>query len=278
MKWKSALGLAVLLAALAIMTGCSTDRHESAHQADTKLVVFAAASMTESMRQIAEAYQKEHPNVEIIYNFDSSGTLKQQIQNGAVCDVFISAAQKPMNELDASKDEAENPEQLDVVLQGTRVDLLANTVVLAVPEGNPSHIAGFDDMMAKLKNRSIRIAMGNRDVPVGQYAENILSYYGVDEQQAAAQGCITYGSNVKEVTTQIREGSADCGIIYSTDAHSAGLQYVDEAAETMCGQVVYPAAVMKTSANQEEARAFLAYLQGDQAMAVFEDTGFRKAG
>ena len=276
MKWKRALGVALLLAGMAVLAGCGGQN--GAEHGKTMLTVFAAASMTETMNEIAKAYQQEHPDIEIVYNFDSSGTLKQQIQNGAACDIFISAAQKQMDQLDASKDERANPEKLDFVLPGTRVDLLENKVVLATPKGNPKQITSFDDMAKKLNDGSIRLVMGNSDVPVGQYTQKILAHYGLDEQAVAEQGRITYGSNVKEVTTQVKEGSADCGIIYGTDAYSAGLKPVDEATKDMCGQVVYPAAVLKTSAHQDAAKAFLTYLQGEKAMAVFEDVGFSRAG
>lgn len=276
MKWKRALGVALLLAGMAVLAGCGGQN--GAEHGKTMLTVFAAASMTETMNEIAKAYQQEHPDVEIVYNFDSSGTLKHQIQNGAACDVFISAAQKQMDQLDASKDERANPERLDFVLPGTRIDLLENKVVLATPEGNPKQIASFDDMAQKLEDGSIRLVMGNSDVPVGQYTQKILAHYGLDEQAIAEQGRITYGSNVKEVTTQVKEGSADCGVIYGTDAYSAGLKPVGEATKDMCGQVVYPAAVLKTSAHQDAAKAFLTYLQGEKAMAVFEDVGFSRAG
>ena len=276
MKWKRALGVALLLAGMAVLAGCGGQN--GAEHGKTMLTVFAAASMTETMNEIAKAYQQEHPDVEIVYNFDSSGTLKHQIQNGAACDVFISAAQKQMDQLDASKDERANPEKLDFVLPGTRIDFLENKVVLATPEGNPKQIASFDDMAQKLEDGSIRLVMGNSDVPVGQYTQKILAHYGLDEQAVAEQGRITYGSNVKEVTTQVKEGSADCGVIYGTDAYSAGLKPVGEATKDMCGQVVYPAAVLKTSAHQDAAKAFLTYLQGEKAMAVFEDVGFSRAG
>ena len=278
MKWKTALGMISLLVSVAVLAGCGAEKQGAAEQEKTKLTVFAAASMTETMNEIAKAYQQEHPDIEIVYNFDSSGTLKQQIQNGAACDLFISAAQKQMDQLDASKDERANPEKLDFVLPGTRVDLLENKVVLATPEGNPKQITSFDDMAKKLNDGSIRLVMGNSDVPVGQYTQKILAHYGLDEQAVAEQGRITYGSNVKEVTTQVKEGSADCGVIYGTDAYSAGLKPVDEATKDMCGQVVYPAAVLKTSAHPEAAKEFLTYLRSDKAMAVFECVGFSKAG
>ena len=241
------------------------------------LVVFAAASMTETLTEIAEDYQQVAPNVTLTFSFDSSGTLKTQIQEGAACDVFISAGQKQMDQLDAAADPAVNTEGLDFVAQGTRLNLLENKVTLCVPEGNLACLTGFDDLAAKLSTGDILLAMGNSDVPVGQYTQKILAYYGLDEAALAEAGVLTYGTNVKEVTTQVTEGSVDCGIVYGTDAFSAGLTPVDTATAEMCGQVIYPAAVVNTSAHPQEAQAFLDYLSTDEAMAVFEAVGFAPA-
>ena len=122
------------------------------------------------------------------------------------------------------------------------------------------------------------LVMGNSDVPVGQYTQKILAYYGLDEEALAKAGKITYGTNVKEVTTQVKEGSVNCGVIYCTDAFSAGLTVVDSATAEMCGQVIYPAAVMKNSAHPAEAQAFLDYLSSPEAMAIFEAVGFAPVG
>ena len=241
-----------------------------------ELTVFAAASLTETLNQIAEDYKTVAPDVTLTFNFDSSGTLKTQIQEGAVCDLFLSAGQKQMDQLDASADASVNTEGLDFVLTGSRVNLLENKVTLAVPEGNPKGIDSFDSLAEHLGAGDILLAMGNSDVPVGQYTQKILTYYGLDEAALANAGCITYGTNVKEVTTQVSEGSVDAGIIYGTDAFSAGLTVVDEATPEMCGQVIYPAAVLNTSSYQTEAQAFLDYLSTDEAMAVFESVGFSK--
>ena len=240
----------------------------------TELVVFAAASMTETLTEIRAAYEAEHPDVSLVFNFDSSGTLKTQIQEGAVCDVFISAGQKQMNQLDISRDGSANPDRLDFVAAGTRIDLPENKVTLVVPEGNPKGIAGFDDLAGRLASGDVLLAMGNSDVPVGQYTQKILAFYGLDEAALAKAGALTYGTNVKEVTTQVKEASVDCGVIYGTDAYSAGLTVVDSATAEMCGQVIYPAAVLSTSAHPEAAQAFLDYLTGDAASAVFEGVGF----
>jgi molybdate transport system substrate-binding protein len=242
-----------------------------------ELTVFAAASMTETLTEIAEMYKGVAPNVSIVFNFDSSGTLQTQIEEGAVCDLFISAAQKQMDALDASKSGEDNPNGQDFVEEGTRVNLLENKVALVVPEGNPKGITGFADLAEKLKVGGVLMAMGNSDVPVGQYTQKILNYFGLDETELAKAGCITYGSNVKEVTTQVYEASVDCGVVYATDAFSAGLEVVDTATKEMCGQVIYPAAVMKNSQNRDAAQAFLDYLKTDECMAVFEKVGFSPA-
>jgi len=273
------LGLAACAAPVADEPAPATEEtaapEETVPEAEpVELIVFAAASMTETMNQIAEMYKIVAPNVTLTYNFDSSGTLKTQIQEGAECDLFISAGQKQMNQLDITADPKVNTDKLDFVLEGTRVNLLENRVTLCVPEGNPEDIKSFDDLADKLKEGSVLMAMGNSDVPVGQYTQKILAFYGLDEEKLAKDGVITYGTNVKEVTTQVTEASVDCGVVYCTDAFSAGLTPVDYATKEMCGQVIYPAAVLNVSKNQEAAKEFLAYLQTDEAMKVFEAVGF----
>ena len=225
-----------------------------------QLTVFAAASLTETLNEISEQYKTVAPNVELVFNFDSSGTLKTQIEEGADCDLFLSAAQKQMNAL---QDE-------NLINTGTRVDLLENKVVLAVPEGNPADIQSFEDIGT---DKCKLVALGNEDVPVGSYSIEILTNLGIlDELESGNK--ITYGSNVKEVTTQVKEAAADCGIVYATDAFSAGLETVDEATADECRQVIYPAALTASTAHAEEAQAFLDYLTTDDAAAIFESVGF----
>ena len=247
---------------------------EAASGESVELIVFAAASLTETLNAIAETYSAENPGVTFSFNFDSSGTLKTQIQEGADCDLFISAGQKQMNQLDSTASADVNTEGLDFVDSDSRVDLLENKVVLCVPENGDKGIDSFDSLAEHLKAGDILFCMGNSDVPVGQYTQKILAYYALDEEALAAAGVITYGSNVKEVTTQITEASVDAGVVYCTDAYSAGLTPVDEATKEMCGQVIYPAAVLKVAPNAEAAREFLAYLQTDRAATVFESVGF----
>lgn len=278
---KRTLALLLALTMLFALAACGkqaapaaepTDEPEAAEEVE--LIVFAAASMTETLTELKAMYEGLHPGVTITCNFDSSGTLKTQIQEGADCDLFISAAPKQMNQLDASCDAEQNPEGLDFVLQGSRVDLLENKVTLVVPEGNPKGIERFDQLAELLKAGGILFAMGNSDVPVGQYTQKIFDYYGLAEADLANAGVISYGTNVKEVTTQVAESSADCGVVYATDAFSAGLTVADTATKDMCGQVIYPAAVLNVSKNPEAAQAFLDFLRTPEAATVFESVGF----
>ena len=229
-----------------------------------ELVVFAAASMTETLDEIIALYKDVAPHVTILPSYESSGTLLEQIQQGADCDLFISAGQTQMDTLDKN----------NLLLDGSRLDLLENQITLVVPEGNPKGVKSFDQLAELLKNGDVFLAMGNRDVPVGQYTQKIFAYYGLEAAALAEAGVLTYGSNVKEVTTHVSEGAVDCGIIYATDAFSAGLTVVDEATADMCGQVTYPAAVLSASTHAEEAQAFLDYLTGDDADVVFRNVGF----
>lgn len=283
---RSFLAAAGIAGAAAALTACGSAASSTAASVassaaasseaaqSVELIVFAAASLTETLTAIGETYSAENPGVTFRFNFDSSGTLKTQIQEGADCDLFISAGQKQMDQLDIMALADVNKDRLDFVDSDTRVDLLENKVVLCVPEGSDKGIDSFDALAEHLKAQDILFCMGNSDVPVGQYTQKILAYYDLDEEALAAAGVITYGSNVKEVTTQITEASVDAGVVYCTDAFSAGLTPVDEATKEMCGQVIYPAAVLKAAPNAEAAKEFLAYLQTDRAATVFEGVGF----
>ena len=240
------------------LTACGGNNKE------LELTIFAAASMQEALTEIGENYRKDHLNITLTFNFDSSGTLKTQIEEGSVCDVFISAGQKQMDQL------AEE----NFLLEGSRFDLLENKVALAVPEGNPADIGSYDDLKSALEAGTVLLAMGNSDVPVGQYTQKIFDYWGLEEEGLAVSGCLTYGSNVKEVATQVAEGTVDCGIVYGTDAYSAGLTVVDAAGPEMCGRAIYPAAILAGGRNLDGAGDFLDFLRTDQAAEVFSRVGF----
>lgn len=273
-KMKKLLALVMALAMALALCACGGD---SAAEG-VELTVFAAASMEETLTEIGDMYMAENEGVTVVFNFDSSGTLKTQIQEGAVCDVFISAGRTQMDQLDITADASVNTEGLDFVLEGSRFDLLENKVALVVPEGNPAGIESFEDMRDGLESGTIMLAMGNSDVPVGQYTQKIFDYYGLDEAALAESGCITYGTNVKEVATQVAEATVDCGVIYATDAFSENLTVVDTATAEMCGQVIYPAAVLNISEHQEQAQDFLDFVVSDAGREVLESVGFTPLG
>lgn len=240
--------------------------------AQKEITVFAAASMTESMNKIAGLYKKTEPDVKIIYNFDSSGTLKTQIQQGADCDIFISAAQKQMDQIDITANPAINTEKLDFIIDGTRFNLVANKVVMIVPKGAGSaKINGFADAAS---DKVSLVSLGNSDVPAGQYAREIFTKLGLWEK-LNKQKKISFAGNVKEVLSQVAAGAVDCGVVYGTDA--AASKEVAVVAEAPVGShrpAVYPAAVLKRTKHPAEARAFAEFLRGPEATAVFWEMGF----
>lgn len=266
----SVLGLSLIL-----FSGCGDESAVAGSKEKsqkTRITFFAAASMTETLSSVAEKYQKEHPDVDIVFSFDSSGTLKTQIVEGAYCDIFMSASTKQMNELDKNSGKA--APGADYVLSDTRVNLLENKVVLAVPDGNPKNIGSFAELVNSLNEGRVLLAIGNSDVPVGQYTQKLFAYYGLNMDDLYRSKTLTVGNNVKEITTQVKEGVADAGIIYSTDAYSAGLTFVDTANTEMVGKVVYPVAVLKQSRHQKEARDIVNYLKNDESRRIFESVGF----
>ena len=276
---KKPLSLFLALSLTLALTACGGDSGTADDTGDTdgtaaepvELYVFAAASLEESLNAAIDAYQAAAPGVTVVPTYDSSGTLRDQILEGAVCDVFLSAGQSQMDDLDAGRGGE------DFADPDTRLDLLENKVCLVVPGGNPAGIESFDQLAERLAAGDVFLAMGNSDVPVGQYTQKIFAWYGLDEAALADAGVLTYGTNVKEVASHVAEGAVDCGVIYATDAFSEGLTAVDTASAEMCGQVIYPAAVMKNSQYPDEARAFLDFLSTDEAMACVEKVGFSPA-
>lgn len=249
--------LAAFAAALCLLAG-------SAAMAETsvELNVFAAASLTESLTRIGELYKAVLPDVTLSFNFDSSGALQTQIESGAQADLFLSAAKKQMDAL----------EEGGYLLDGTRKDLLANKVVLIVPEGSALGLSDFEDVASDAVKL---VALGNADVPAGRYAQQVFAALGSWERVSAKA---SLGANVKEVLWQVASGSVDCGVVYLTDALAAkDVALVAEAPEDSHEPVVYPAAALKSSANAAAARDFLNFLTTPAAVAVFEAAGFSMA-
>ena len=270
MKRKPLVCACLISALLLPMWGCSSTPTTSEQ---TEVVVFAAASLESALTQIAQTYEAQHEDVKLTFTFESSGTLKTQIEEGAVCDLFLSAAQKQMNQLDSQDTTGTNTDGLDFVYSDTRIDLLENQVVLAVPPENPGKINSFSD----LASGDYLLCIGNDDVPVGAYSLEILDYLGYSLDQLEDQGKVTYASNVSEVARQVQEGVVDAGMVYATDASTYGLNVVDAATPEMCQQVIYPAAVMKSGQadSYDAAENFLTYLYtNEEAISVWKDVGF----
>lgn len=228
------------------------------------LYVFIAASLSNAMKEIQKDFNEEYPDVNILFNADSSGTLQTQIEEGSRCDVFFSAATKQM---DALVDEK-------LADKDSVVDLLENKVVLIKPKGGETKVTGFENI-----TDADNMALAGEDVPVGQYSREIFKNLGIEDDVNKME--INEGKNVTEVLAAVSEGSNEIGIVYATDAASVA-DKVDIIAEAPEGSlktpVLYPVGLtVDAEASDEEAAAadaFLAYLQTDDAMKVFEEYGF----
>jgi molybdate transport system substrate-binding protein len=223
------------------------------------LTISAASSMTDAMNTIQKLYQADHPNVILTMNYASSGTLEQQIEQGAPADIFISAADKQMDML----------EKKGLVLEGTRRILAQNHLVLIVPKGSTA-VTGFADLT---KSAVKFVAIGEpSSVPAGQYAQETLTKMGLWNQ---VQSKLVMGKDVRTVLTYVESKNADAGLVYSTDAlTSTSVRVVATAPEDSHSPIVYPIAVISASKNQTAAKAFEAYLSGAFATAVFRSFGF----
>ena len=258
---KKTMLLPLISCAFMALTGCKNKEEKK------DVYIFAAASMTETLNQIKTKYMEAHQDVNLLFNFKGSGDLQTQIEQGADCDLFISAAPKQMNNL-------QNENLIDV---STRINLLENKVVLATTQENPSNVTGFQNTVDRIlaDESGFVVAVGEfpNKVPAGEYANKI--YQSLDLTINDHTGHFTKESDVKGVTAKVSNGGAACGVIYATDAYSAGLKTIETATKEQCGgQVIYPAAVTANAKQADLAKAFLEYLQGSEAKAIFESVGF----
>lgn len=256
------------VAMLAVLTACGqteskgekeTGEKNEGKKPVTELTVLAAASMTDAMQEIGEAYQETHENIEITYQFDSSGTLKTQIEEGAPADIFISAATKQMDEL----------VQGELVAKDSVFPWLENKVVLIVPKDSEDGPDSFEDAA---KEEVPMIAIGNEDVPVGQYTQTIYQNLGLWEN---IQAKANLASNVRQVLDWVATGNAPCGVVYATDAQiEKNVKVVCEAPKGSCDPVIYPAGLVSASKEKEEAAEFLEYLKTEEVSKILEAYGF----
>lgn len=231
---------------------------------ETEILVAAAASLKNAYEdKLIPMFEEANPGVTVKGTYDSSGKLQTQIEEGLEADVFMSAAKKQMTALDEE----------GMIASDTITDLLENKIVLIVPTGNEKKLEKFEDI-----ENVDSIALGDpASVPAGQYAQEALTNLGIWDK---IQDKVSFGTNVTEVLNQVAAASADAGIVYATDAASMAdqVEVVAEAPEgSLAKKVIYPVAVVKGTAHEEVAKEFVAFLQTDKAITVFEEYGFSSA-
>jgi molybdate transport system substrate-binding protein len=242
-----------LLSVLPFTSGCSKP-------SQVELNVSAAASLTDALKEVNELYMQQNTNVTITANFASSGTLQQQIEQGAPIDVFISAASTQMDKL----------QEEELILNDTRQNLLNNAVVLIVPADSDLGITGFSDLTTdKVK----QIAIGDPEfVPSGIYGKQAFDVFGIYEQ---IKEKLILGIDTPHVLGYVESGNVDAGIVYSTDAALTDkVKVVANAPAEVNNKIVYPVAVIKDSKNVEAAKDYITFLFSDEVKGVFEQYGF----
>ena len=234
----------------------------SAQNNPSSITVSAAASLKDALDAIAPAFAKERPNITIHYNLGASGTLQQQIQQGAPVDVYISASPAQMDSLDKQ----------GLLLPGTRRNLLRNRLVLIVPAGS-SQVSDFKDL---LKPSIKTVAIGEpQTVPAGKYAQDVLTHFGLYQSLTPK---LALAKDVRQVLTYVASGNADAGIVYATDAKITNqVKVTATAPEDSHAPIVYPVAVLKDTKNAEAAKSFVAFLSSPAAQSTFEKFGFSPA-
>lgn len=230
---------------------------------ETEILVAAASLKNAYEDKLIPMFEEANPGVTVKGTYDSSGKLQTQIEEGLEADVFMSAAKKQMTALDEE----------GMIASDTITDLLENKIVLIVPTGNEKKLEKFEDI-----ENADSIALGDpASVPAGQYAQEALTNLGIWDK---IQDKVSFGTNVTEVLNQVAAASADAGIVYATDAASMAdqVEVVAEAPEgSLAKKVIYPVAVVKGTAHEEVAKEFVAFLQTDKAITVFEEYGFSSA-
>jgi len=255
-----------LLLLLLSMAGCSSNdqanKSKGSKQAASKkkveLTISAAASLQDALTDIKSSFEKEHPNIQISYNFGASGALQQQISQGAPVDLFFSAAEDKFQKL----------EQDGLIDKKDGIDLVGNDLVLVVPKDSDKGIKSFEDL-----TKADKIALGTPEsVPVGQYGKETLEKLNIWN---AISGKVVYGKDVRQVLTYVETNNVAAGIVYKTDALTSDkVQIVATAADNTHDPIIYPVGVIKNSSHPDEAQLFYQYLQNDQSMEILEKYGF----
>ena len=262
---KSLLSILGALLVVVMLAGCGgTKQTPPPKPAEApkpvELTISAAASLKDVMAEIQTNYQKKAPNVKLVFNLGASGSLQKQIEQGAPADIFISAAPKQMNELEAK----------NLVNKPTRKNLVENKLVLIVPQNSTLNLTKYEDLQ---KPEVKKLSIGEvKVVPAGQYAEQVLTKLGIWDK---IQDKIVFAKDVRTVLTYVETGNVEAGIVYKTDAASSQkIKIAAIAPEGSHAPIIYPAAILSASKNQKAAEDFLAYLSGPEGKTVFEKHGF----
>lgn len=225
------------------------------------ITVAAAVSLKEAMEAVAPAFEKSSGD-KVQFTFGSSGQLAAQIQNGAPVDVFISAANKQVDDLSKA----------NLLDDSTRRVIAGNTLVLIAPAKSALKIDSFTHLNSSENIK--RVAVGEpKSVPAGQYAAQTLEHFKLTD---SLKGKLVFGTNVRQVLSYVERGEVDCGIVYATDAAAAGdkVKILATAPAESHEPIVYPAAVVRQSKNSASAKAFLYFLLSDEAQATLQSKGF----
>lgn len=255
--------VSMLLCCSLLLIGCSNNTEKSSNDKENQPVelnVSAAASLKEVMADLETAYKQIDDNVTLVVNYGSSGSLQQQIEQGAPCDLFISAGQKQMNAL---KDE-------ELLLDDTTKDLVENSLVLVAAKG--VEINSFDDLKS---DKVSHIAVGEPEsVPAGKYADEVLTNTGIKD---SISDKLVFAKDVKEVLAWVASGNADVGFVYLSDALSSDSVSIVENVEQVNDHspITYPVSVIKVSTNVDEAKKFEDFLFTDEAQKIFEKYGYK---
>lgn len=268
-KWFKSVS--ILLMVLMTIVACSNSK-SSDHVSDkekkqtateskekVELTISAAASLKDAMDVIQHTYQKEHPEVKLKFNFGASGSLQQQIAQGAPVDLFFSAAEDKFDLL----------VEKGFIAKADGVDLLGNELVLIVPKGDQL-IKSFEELT---KANIDKISIGTAEtVPAGKYAKESLEKMGLWKD---VKSKIVFAKDVRQVLSYVETGNVDAGIVYKTDALvSDKIKIIASANPETHAPIVYPAGIIKDSKQYEAAKEFYQYLQSESALKVFEDYGF----
>jgi len=255
---KKIISLILILVLVFSLTGCNS---QSSKTNDTKgtILIAAAASLKNCMdEELIPLFNEKNPNIKVNATYDSSGKLQTQIEEGAEIDLFMSAAMKQMKALD----------EKGLIAEKSIVELLENKIVLIAPKDSNKGITTFEDIL-----KADTIAIGDPEsVPAGQYAKEALENLKVWDK---VKGKVSLGTNVTEVLNWVAEGSADAGIVYSTDAASNDkVKVLAEAPAGSVSKIIYPVGIIKASKNINEAKIFIEFLQREPALKIFEKYGF----